>query len=257
MDNSAGNTHRALASAKALSGRFFGNLLIVRKAPEVAWMHDSFTLTVHGNYAGETGFSVKLAAMITEPQTDEALMLLYCDGDLLAFKELYQRHRLGLYRFIDWRSPRQEWVDEIVQDSWAALHAARSQYTALASFKTYLYQIARNRLIDILRQRESLLDADPDQYEHTLESTQESTPLTRSPETRLEKKQQTERLHEAIRSLPSEQKEALVLQQFNGLSLEEIATITAVSTETVKSRLRYAMQKLRAELHTQTQGEPA
>lgn len=257
MDNATGNTHRALTQAKAISGRFSGKLLIARKTLKAVCLHYGFTLAAHGNYAGETGFSVKLAAMITEPQTDEALMLLYCDGDLNAFKELYQRHRLGLYRFIDWRSPRQEWVDEIVQDSWAALHAARSQYTALASFKTYLYQIARNRLIDILRQRESLLDSDPDHYEHTLESTQESTPLTRSPETRLEKKQQTDRLHEAIRTLPSEQKEALVLQQFNGLSLEEIATITAVSTETVKSRLRYAMQKLRAELHARKQGEPA
>ncbi|MFZ6654816.1 sigma-70 family RNA polymerase sigma factor [Undibacterium sp. TJN19] len=257
MDNSAGNTHRALVQGKARPGRFSGKLIIARKTLKAALLRNSFTLIDHGNYAGETGFSAKLAAMMTEPQTDEALMLLYCDGDLSAFKELYQRHRLGLYRFIDWRSPRQEWVDEIVQDSWAALHAARSQYTPLAGFKTYLYQIARNRLIDILRQRESLLDSDPDHYEHTLESTQESTPLTRSPETRLEKKQQTERLHEAIRTLPGEQKEALVLQQFNGLSLEEIAAITAVSTETVKSRLRYAMQKLRAELHTQKQGEPA
>jgi RNA polymerase sigma-70 factor (ECF subfamily) len=257
VDNSAGNTHRALAEAKAQPGRFSGKLMIARKTLKAALLRYSFTGMAYGNYAGETGFSVKLAAMMTEPQTDEALMLLYCDGDLLAFKELYQRHRLGLYRFIDWRSPRQEWVDEIVQDSWAALHAARSQYTPIAGFKTYLYQIARNRLIDVLRQKESLLDSDPDQYEHTLESTQESTPLTRSPETRLEKKQQTDRLHEAIKTLPSEQKEALVLQQFNGLSLEEIATITAVSTETVKSRLRYAMQKLRAELQSQKQGEPA
>lgn len=218
-----------------------------------------FYLLACRNDAAGTGFSGKLAGMTTGPQTDEALMLLYCDGDLLAFTELYQRHRLGLYRFISWRSPRQEWVDEIVQDSWAALHAARAQYQPIAGFRTYLYQIARNRLIDLLRQKESLQESDIGQDveadDLTLESTQESTPLTRSPERNMEKKQQADRLHDAIRSLPSEQKEALVLQQFNGLSLEEIAVITAVPAETVKSRLRYAMQKLRAQLQNQTQGE--
>ncbi len=188
-------------------------------------------------------------------------MLLYCDGDLLAFKELYQRHRLGLYRFISWRSPRQEWVDEITQDSWAALHVARAQYQPLASFRTYLYQIARNRLLDVLRQKESqqenCLDLESGLDDMTLESTQESTPLTRSPEKNLDNKQRTDHLHAAIKSLPSDQREALVLQQFNGMSLEEIAVITAVTAETVKSRLRYAMQKLRAQLQSQTQGEPA
>lgn len=218
-------------------------------------------LSAGRNYAGWFEISGKLASMITDQDTDEALMLLYCDGDLLAFKELYRRHRLGLYRFISWRSPRREWVDEIVQDSWAALHAARSSYAPVAGFRTYLYQIARNRLVDILRQKEVLLDdefdLDPSRNGNTLESTQESTPLTRSPERNLEKKQQTDHLHAVIRDLPSEQKEVLILQQFNGLSLEEIAAITAVPQETVKSRLRYAMQKLRAQLQSQTQGEPA
>lgn len=55
-------------------------------------------------------------------------------------------------------------------------------------------------------------------------------------------------LHQAIRALPGEQREALVLQQFSGLSLEEIATLTDAPIETVKSRLRYAMRKLREQL---------
>ncbi|UUZ54859.1 hypothetical protein LP419_02275 [Massilia sp. H-1] len=56
--------------------------------------------------------------------SDELLMTQYRDGDLHAFEELYRRHRVGLYRFIAWRSPRADWVDEIVQDSWANLHHA-------------------------------------------------------------------------------------------------------------------------------------
>ena len=208
------------------------------------------------NFVGGSGISGKLGDMIPQPDTDEALMLLYCKGDLLAFKELYQRHSHGLYRFISWRSPRREWVDEIVQDSWAALHTARTSYTPLSGFRTYLYQIARNRLIDLLRQKESQLVQENDDTE--LNGTTDIVHDGLSPEAALDKKQQSDRLHAAIRVLPNDQKEALVLQQFNGLSLEEIAMVTAVPVETVKSRLRYAMQKLRSQLHSQTkQGEPA
>ncbi|UUZ49290.1 hypothetical protein LP420_02425 [Massilia sp. B-10] len=55
----------------------------------------------------------------------------------------------------------------------------------------------------------------------------------------------TDSLHLALNALPGEQKEALVLQQFNGLSLEEISAIVAAPVETVKSRCAHAMRKLR------------
>ena len=193
--------------------------------------------------------------------SDETLMLGYRDGDLAAFTELYQRHRVGLYRFVAWRSPRQDWVDEIVQDCWAALHGARTRYQPQAGFKTYLYQIARNRLIDLLRQKQGILavelgtDEEADNaFQHVADATQEALPM----EDKLQRKRQVADLHAAIRSLPMEQKEALVLQQFNEMSLDEIAVVTAVPVETVKSRIRYAMQKLRFRLQgAAAQGEVA
>lgn len=179
---------------------------------------------------------------------DEELMIRYRDGDVRAFEELYGRHRNGLYRFVSWRSPRQDWVDEIVQDSWANLHNARGRYRPDASFRTYLYQIARNRLLDLLRQHQDLLAADlgtgTDGHD-TFDGLADGAHDGSTPETALDDKQQASRLHRAINSLPPEQKEALVLQQFSGLSLEEIALIVAAPVETVKSRLRYAMRKLR------------
>jgi RNA polymerase sigma-70 factor (ECF subfamily) len=175
---------------------------------------------------------------------DEELMLRYQAGDLPAFRELYQRHRQGLYRFIAWRSPRRDWVDEIAQDAWASLHAARAGYRPQAQFRTFLYQIARNRLIDLLRQKEmEPEDQAPEQADHA------------SPPELLAARQQDQLLHAAIRTLPHEQREALVLQQFSGLSVEEIAEVTGAERETVKSRLRYAMQKLRAAL--QPEGSPS
>ena len=179
--------------------------------------------------------------------SDEQLMIRYGEGDLLAFRELYQRHRVGLYRFIAWRSPRAEWVDEVVQDAWANLHTARSRYRPDASFRTYLFQIARNRLLDLLRQHQLQLASDMGDSEDgsLFDAMADAAHDSVSPELALERKQQADGLHLAIAALPSEQKEALVLQQFSGLSVDEIALVAAVPVETVKSRLRYAMRKLR------------
>lgn len=188
--------------------------------------------------------------MLTD-QSDETLMLHYCEGDLPAFRELYRRHNNGLYRFIAWRVPRREWTDEIVQDSWIALHGARATYQPHAAFRTYLYQIARNRLIDLLRQRQPLLASDlgsGDDGRAIFECLADSARDVPSPEAMLMQKQQMSELHAAIHALPAEQKEALILQQFDDMSLEEIARLVEAPVETVKSRLRYAMRKLRQHL---------
>ncbi|CAN5767475.1 ECF family RNA polymerase sigma factor SbrI [soil metagenome] len=180
--------------------------------------------------------------------TDETLMLRYCEGDLPAFQELYKRHSRGLYNFLAWRSPRREWVDEVAQDSWINLHQARERYQPQASFRTYLYQIARNRLIDLIRQPQAQLATDlgaSADGEPLFDHLADTAHYQESPEMVLESGQINADLHAAIRALPGEQKEALILQQFNGMSLEEISVLAAVPVETVKSRLRYAMRKLR------------
>lgn len=196
------------------------------------------------------------------PYTDEQLMLRYREGDLLAFRELYGRHRLGLYRFIAWRSPRAEWVDEIVQDAWASLHSARSVYRPDATFRTYLYQIARNRLLDLLRQSQPVLAAElgagadgRDVFDALADAAQD----VMAPDAALESRRRADGLHGAIALLPGDQREALVLQQFSGMSIDEIAALVAAPAETVKSRLRYAMRKLRQHLAPAdaTQGEQA
>ena len=183
--------------------------------------------------------------------SDEALMMRYCDGDYVAFKLLYQKHSQPLYRFIAWQSPRLDWTEEVVQDAWMRLHGARESYTPQSSFKTFLYQIAKNRLTDLLRQRQDILASDmsrDDEDESTFGYLADQNHDGESPEDSLSLRQQNAILHAAIKALPVEQREALISQQFSQLSLEEIAEVTGVSIETVKSRLRYAMQKLREKL---------
>ncbi|MTW03443.1 sigma-70 family RNA polymerase sigma factor [Pseudoduganella ginsengisoli] len=177
-------------------------------------------------------------------------MLRYKDGDLPAFQELYRRHSRGLYRFLSWHAPRREWADEIAQDSWINLHQARHHYQPLASFRTYLYQIARNRLLDVLRQPQLQLTDDDALFDHLSDAADAGADTT------LEYRQRTRALHAAIHALPGEQKEALILQQFSGMSLDEIADLVAVPVETVKSRLRYAMKKLRQHYAADADREP-
>lgn len=180
--------------------------------------------------------------------TDESLMLRYCGGDYAAFEALYQRHGRGLYRFIAWQCPRTDWVEEIVQDAWMSLHRTRGNYQPTAAFKTLLYQIARNRLIDLLRQRNAVLATDlvaGDEEYDILEHLLAQQEVGDAPEDVLERRQMQQLLMRAIGRLPHEQKEALVLHQFSELSLAEIARMTGAKEETVKGRLRYAMQKLR------------
>lgn len=179
---------------------------------------------------------------------DEDLMLAYAAGDAAAFDTLYARHKGGVYRYL-LRQCRQGGVaDELFQDVWMNLIRARASYTPTAKFNTWLYRLAHNRLIDYYRAsgQVSLVSADDDAHADAVASLP-ARPGD-GPEQRAENHQLGARLRNAVAMLPSVQREAFLLQQEGGLSLAEIAKMTGAGIETVKSRLRYATNKLRDEL---------
>jgi RNA polymerase sigma factor (sigma-70 family) len=192
-------------------------------------------------------------------RSDETLMLLYKDGDIAAFNELYRRHARGLYSFINWRSPRREWVDEVMQETWASLHNARARYQPQSSFRTFLFQIANNKLVDYIRaNHKTTLASDLGENgdgTQIFDNIVDTTERMQETDAGLEQKQRMDWLRRAVAMLPGEQREALALQQFSGMSLSEIAELTATPVETIKSRLRYAMQKLRQHAQMLTEGE--
>lgn len=180
--------------------------------------------------------------------TDEDLMLAYAAGDAAAFDALYARHKGGVYRYLR-RQCRQGGVaDELFQDVWMNLIRARASYAPTAKFTTWLYRLAHNRLIDHYRASGhlTLVSADDEAHEDAIAA----LPGARGdePQVRAENRELGERLRAAVAALPSAQREAFLLQQEGGLSLAEIADLTGVGTETVKSRLRYALAKLRGDL---------
>jgi RNA polymerase sigma-70 factor (ECF subfamily) len=180
--------------------------------------------------------------------SDEDLMLAYAAGDAAAFDVLYARHKGGVYRYLLRQCREGVAVDELFQDVWMNLIRARASYTPTAKFATYLYRLAHNRLIDHYRASGvvSLVSADDEAHEDAVAALPAGRAL--EPESRAENRELGERLKRAVAALPPPQRDAFLLQQEAGLSLSEIAGLTGVGIETVKSRLRYAVNKLRSDL---------
>ncbi|WP_123770653.1 RNA polymerase sigma factor [Vulcaniibacterium tengchongense] len=175
--------------------------------------------------------------------SDEMLMLAWTAGDAVAFEQLYARHRGPLYRFLLRQARDAALADEFFQDVWQRVIAARAGWKPEAAFRTWLFRIAHNRLHDHWRGLKHRPPAPEDGDERAARVPDPSTP-----ERELSEFEQRRRLQLALETLPEEQREVVLLRLEQELSLEEIGAITGVGRETVKSRLRYAMDKLRARL---------
>lgn len=181
--------------------------------------------------------------------SDETLMQQYAAGVVAAFDTLYHRHRKGLYGFL-WQQCHDAAVcDEVFQDTWLRVTRHRESYQPTAAFRTWLYQMARNRLIDHFRkhQPERLDDLKPAPDE-SADPYADIASHEAGPEQQLGRKQQAQAVHIALQTLPNTQREAFLLREHADCSLEDIARITGVTVETAKSRLRYAVNKLRTAL---------
>ena len=175
--------------------------------------------------------------------SDEALMRAWVDGEVTAFDQLYSRHRGRLYRFLLRQLRDQATADELFQDVWQRVIAARVGWKPEAAFSTWLFRIAHNRLADHWRASSYRPPAPADADERAAR-----IPDPDTPERTLSEFEQRRLLQLALDALPAEQREVLLLRLEQELTLEEIGAITGVGRETVKSRLRYAMDKLRARL---------
>ncbi|KTC19436.1 RNA polymerase subunit sigma [Pseudomonas marginalis ICMP 9505] len=173
--------------------------------------------------------------------SDESLLSRYRAGDGAAFEILYARHRQGLYRFLLSLSNKVELAEEVYQDTWLSLIRSATQPQGRASFRTWLFQIARNRLIDHWR-KHGLHNPLHDSYDEQLHAQPDASA---GPEQLLSLSRDQARLDAALQDLPEDQREVFLLRLHGDLEVPQIATLTGAPLETVKSRLRYAQQKLR------------
>jgi RNA polymerase sigma-70 factor (ECF subfamily) len=175
---------------------------------------------------------------VPEP-TDEALMVRYRDGDAGAFDRLYARYRGPLYRYLARHCESPASADELYQETWLRVIRARARWRPEGGFAPWLFHIARNLLADHWRRRGPETVALDDSVVDLAAPWPEAW-------TRL--RDCVERLLTLLAGLAREQRDAFLLQAEAGLSLEQIGRLTGVGRETVKSRLRYALRRLRAGL---------
>jgi RNA polymerase sigma-70 factor (ECF subfamily) len=173
--------------------------------------------------------------------TDEELMLAYRNGDADAFDALYARHRGALFRFVARSVKERPVAEELYQEIWMRVIEARVRYTPDARFTTWLYTIAHNRLVDHWRRRGlSLVSLDAEDPSAEPEAGPASNPQRQA-----EGREQLARLLAALQALPPAQREAFLLREEAGFTLAQIAAATGCDEEAAKSRLRYAIAKLR------------
>ena len=163
-------------------------------------------------------------------------MLAYRDGNAGAFETLYGRHRTRLFRFVLRSVKERGAAEELFQDVWLRVIEARNRYAPRARFTTWLYSIAHNRLVDHWR-RKGLALVDLENVE-----VEGNNP---DPARHAEARQGLQRFAKALEALPPAQREAFLLHEEAGMSVPEIAQATGAGEEAAKSRLRYAIAKLR------------
>lgn len=165
---------------------------------------------------------------------DDTLMTAWIQGDAHAFEQLYRRHQGPLYRFVRrvLGAALAMQVDEVFQDTWSRVIQVRERWSPQgASFRTWLFTLAHHRAIDCLRRsgRELSVDAVTSEEGRSATDSWAAWPA-------------------ADGHNPSDTaywRAAFVLHHDDGLSVDEMARVLELGFETAKSRLRYAMTKLR------------
>ena len=187
--------------------------------------------------------------------TDEELMRKFCVGEAQAFQLLYTRHEKPLFRYIRrlLGASLAAQADEVFQDTWMKLVDARKSWQPRdnASFKTWLYTLAHHRAVDILRKSGREISVDEGWQKNASRDDAESAwqqwpaATAEQPEQKAFWNKAGLQLLHCLDGLPALQRAAFLLHHEDGLSLEEMTQVLNAEFETVKSRLRYALAKLR------------
>lgn len=191
-----------------------------------------------------------------EPGTDEdgRLMERYRDGDEACFAVLLRRHQGPVFRFFLRHVGDVESAEDLTQEAFLRVVHNRASFRSGARFTTWIYTIARNLAVDEMRKRryrrhrsldEPLGGRDGDPGRTLGDVVGDPKERTEVQAADLEMRAS---LEAAIGRLPEEQREVFTLREMGGLSFQEIAEVVGCNENTVKSRMRYALERLHAAL---------
>jgi len=183
-------------------------------------------------------------------ESDERLMLRYQAGEERAFEVLLGRHRAPVHHFLVRFVGDRARAEDLLQETWLKVVSAAPRWERKARFTTWLYAIARNVAVDearraVHRKADSLDGPEDPGGRPRLEAVADPGA---APDRAAESALLRPRLEAALRALPDEQREVFVLREYAGLPFAEIAQVTGTPENTVKSRMRYALEALRRRL---------
>src|SRR5437879_4550010 len=187
---------------------------------------------------------------MAQERTDEELLAAYQQGDVGAFELLLRRYRAPLFTFLLRMLGDREKAEDLAQETFLRIVKGAQEWEHRAKFTTWLFTIARNLSVDHSRRerfrRADSLDAQgPDDEPAMVDSVpgREVDPARGAESLRLRPV-----LQKALLALPPEQREVFLLREQAGVPFKEIAELTGVNENTVKSRMRYALEGLRKAL---------
>ena len=185
-----------------------------------------------------------------QEKTDEELLAAYQQGDVGAFELLLRRHRAPLFTFLLRMLGDRQKAEDLAQETFLRIVKGAAAWEQRARFQTWLYTIARNLCVDQsrrdrFRRTDSLDQQGPDDEPAMVDSVpgREIDPSRGAESARLRPI-----LQKALMALPAEQREVFILREQAGVPFKEIAGLVGVNENTVKSRMRYALEGLRKAL---------
>ncbi len=175
--------------------------------------------------------------------SDERLMLRFQAGDVRAFEELVRRHRTPLFSFLLRLTGDRGRAEDLCQETFLRVVRAAERWEPRALFRPWLYAVARNQAFDDARRQAFRRTEALDDPARAPAASDDPAP-DRAADAALVRP----KLEAALAALPAEQREVFLLREHAGLRFHEIAEVTGVPENTVKSRMRYALEALRAKL---------
>lgn len=181
-------------------------------------------------------------------------MLAFKTGDARAFSTLVTRHRGSVFNFILRYTNHRQRAEDLLQETWLKVVRSSSEYQPKARFTTWVFTIARNLCVDSARKesyrKTDSLDAPVAGGDEGDRALGELVPDQQgaSPDRSAHNVRLRPLIEKALRALPDEQREVFLLREYHGVGFKEIADVTGVNENTVKSRMRYALEGLRKRL---------
>jgi RNA polymerase sigma-70 factor, ECF subfamily len=183
---------------------------------------------------------------------DEVLMLRFQRGDIGAFSQLVQRHKTPLFNFILRHVRLPSAAEDLLQDVFLKVVQNSTEFKHEARFTTWVYTIARNLCIDHFRKmahrNHDSLDQPRSSERKPLGERTQNQHIDGNVERSALTRELRDQIVAAVENLPEDQREVFLLREVANLPFKEIALITDTPENTVKSRMRYALERLQSAL---------